>query len=468
MSLITPVVLVGGSGKRLWPLSRESMPKQFVPLLGKRSTFQQTLERVGDRDLFARPVIATGEAYRFIAEEQARDIGVEIDILVEPSRRDSGPAMAAAAAYARSLGAKAVLALASDHLVIGTEEFCANCREGLATLDEGGIVTFGIPPTEPKTDYGYIRPGSEQIGPVQKVTAFVEKPNAQTALRYIQEGLFWNASYFLFSPDVLLSEMARFEPAMAAAAEEAVAKAKQTGSTVFLDAEAFRKAPAKSIDYAVMERTDKCWVVPAKFRWSDLGTWDALLDVGEADSAGNVTEGPVEIDHVRNSYIRSDGPLTAVIGVEEVVVVAMNDAVLVGHRNNLPRLKDVVQRMSDGKHKAATEHAIIHRPWGSYQDIDRGDRFRAKRLTVNPKGRLSLQSHKHRAEHWVVVKGIAEVVLDGKVMTLHENESIYIPMGGIHRLSNPGTEPLEVVEVQTGHYLEEDDITRYEDIYARV
>ncbi len=191
---------------------------------------------------------------------------------------------------------------------------------------------------------------------------------------------------------------------------------------MFLDADSFAKAPAKSIDYAVMERTDKCWVVPAKFRWSDLGTWDALLDIGEADSAGNVTEGPVEIDHVRNSYVRSDGPLTAVIGVEEVVVVAMNDAVLVGHRDNLPRLKDVVQRMSDGKHRAATEHAVMHRPWGSYQDIDRGERFRAKRLTVNPGAKLSLQSHNRRAEHWVVVKGTAEVTLDGKIMTLHENE----------------------------------------------
>ena len=293
---------------------------------------------------------------------------------------------------------------------------------------------------------------------MQKVAAFVEKPNAQTALRYIAEGLLWNSGNFLFPPELLLSEMARFEPAMAAAAEEAVAKAKKTGSTVFLDADAFAKAPAKSIDYAVMERTDKCWVVPAKFRWSDLGTWDALLDVGEADSAGNVTEGPVEIDHVRNSYVRSDGPLTAVIGVEEVVVVAMNDAVLVGHRDNLPRLKDVVQRMSDGKHKAATEHAVMHRPWGSYQDIDRGERFRAKRLTVNPGAKLSLQSHNRRAEHWVVVKGMAEVTLDGKIMTLHENESTYIPIGGIHRLANPGSEPLEVVEVQTGDYLEEDDI----------
>ena len=468
MSHITPVILVGGSGKRLWPLSRESMPKQFVPLLGKHSTFQQTLMRVSDRSLFGRPVIATNDAYRFMAEQQAKEIGMEIDILVEPSRRDSGPAMAAAAAYCQDQGATAVLVLASDHLVIGIEEFRAGCREGLMAVENGGIVTFGIPPTEPKTDYGYIRPGTDSIGTVQKVAAFVEKPDAKTALRYIAEGLLWNSGNFLFPPALLLSEMARFEPEMAAAAQDAVSKARKSGSTVFLDAASFDNAPAKSIDYAVMERTDKCWVVPAKFRWSDLGTWDALLDVGNADSAGNVIEGPVEIDHVRNSYVRSDGPLTAVIGVEGVVVVAMNDAVLVGHRDNLPRLKDVVQRMSDGKHRAATEHAIMHRPWGSYQDIDRGERFRAKRLTVNPKAKLSLQSHNRRAEHWVVVKGTAEVTLDGKILTLHENESIYIPIGGVHRLANPGSELLEVVEVQTGDYLEEDDIVRYEDIYARV
>jgi mannose-1-phosphate guanylyltransferase/mannose-6-phosphate isomerase len=468
MSLITPVILVGGSGKRLWPLSRESMPKQFVPLLGKLSTFQQTLQRVADRSLFAKPVIATNDSYRFMVEGQAKELSIDIEILVEPSRRDSGPAIAAAAAYTKSLGAQAVLALASDHLVIGMKEFLEGCREGLVAVQQGGIVTFGIPPTEPKTDYGYIRPSSESIGPVLKVAAFVEKPSAQKAMLYIAEGLLWNSGNFLFPPALLLSEMARFEPEMAAAAEEAVTKAKHNGSTIFLDAEAFAKAPAKSIDYAVMERTDKCWVVPARFRWSDLGTWDALLDVGSADSEGNVIEGTVEIDHVRNSYIRSDGPLTAVIGVEDVVVVAMNDAVLVGHRDNLPSLKDVVQRMSAGKHRAATEHAVMHRPWGSYQDIDRGERFRAKRLSVKPGGRLSLQSHKRRAEHWVVVKGVAEVVLDGKIITLHENESVYIPIGGVHRLSNPGKEPLEVVEVQTGDYLEEDDIVRYEDIYARV
>src|SRR5471030_766489 len=245
MPLITPVILVGGSGKRLWPLSRESMPKQFVPLLGTQSTFQQTLERVADRNLFGKPVIATNDAYRFMAEQQAKDIGMEIDILVEPSRRDSGPAIAAAAAYTLSLGAKAVRVLASDHLVIGAEEFRQCCREGLAAVQQGGIVTFGIPPTEPKTDYGYIRPGSENIGPVQKVAAFVEKPDAQTALRYIDEGLMWNSGNFLFPPALLLSEMARFEPAMASAVEEAVAKGRKDGSTVFLDAKAFEKAPAK-------------------------------------------------------------------------------------------------------------------------------------------------------------------------------------------------------------------------------
>ena len=334
----------------------------------------------------ARPVIATNDAYRFMAEQQAKEIGIEIDILVEPSRRDSGPAMAAAAAYCpepgRQGGAGAGLGPSGDR------------RRGVPRrLPRGAAPPSSRAASSPSASRRPSpRPTTATSGraasisaPVQKVAAFVEKPNAQTALRYISEGLLWNSGNFLFPPELLLSEMARFEPAMAAAAEEAVAKAKKTGSTVFLDAEAFAKAPAKSIDYAVMERTDKCWVVPAKFRWSDLGTWDALLDVGEADSAGNVTEGPVEIDHVRNSYVRSDGPLTAVIGVEDVVVVAMNDAVLVGHRDNLPRLKDVVQRMSDGKHRAATEHAVMHRPWGSYQDIDRGERFRAKRLTVNPK-----------------------------------------------------------------------------------
>jgi mannose-1-phosphate guanylyltransferase/mannose-6-phosphate isomerase len=462
MSLITPVILVGGSGKRLWPLSRESMPKQFVPLLGEQSTFQQTLLRVTDRTLFGRPVIATNDSYRFTAEQQAREVGVEIDLLIEPARRDSGPAMGAAAAYARTLGTAAVLTLASDHLVIGGEQFLAGCRDGLTAVERGGIVTFGIPPTEPKTDYGYIRLGNEEVGGVYKVEAFVEKPDAKTALRYISEGLLWNSGNFLFSPALLLAEMARFEPEMAAAAEQAVARAKKAGSTVFLDPETFTKAPAKSIDYAVMERTDKCWVVPAAFRWSDLGTWGALLDVGTADSAGNVTEGPVEIDQVRNSYVRSDGPLTAVIGVENVVVVAMNDAVLVGHHDDLPRLKDVVQRMSDSNHKAATEYATIHRSWGSAEEIGRGQHFRVKRLTMKAGERLVLQSHRRRDKHWFVVNGAGEVLLDGTARVLGVNESILIPRNGIHSLRNPGPAVLECIEVQTGDNLDELDFVRHD------
>jgi mannose-1-phosphate guanylyltransferase/mannose-6-phosphate isomerase len=462
MSLITPVILVGGSGKRLWPLSRESMPKQFVPLLGEQSTFQQTLLRVTDAGLFGRPVIATNDSYRFTAEQQARDVGVEIDLLIEPARRDSGPAMGAAAAYARTLGTTAVLTLASDHLVIGGEQFLAGCREGLAAVERGGIVTFGIPPTEPKTDYGYIRLGSEKIGGVHKVEAFVEKPDAKTALRYIAEGLLWNSGNFLFSPALLLAEMARFEPEMAAAVEQAVARSRKSGSTVFLDPESFKTAPAKSIDYAVMERTDKCWVVPAAFRWSDLGTWGALLDVGTADSAGNVTEGPVELDQVRNSYVRSDGPLTAVIGVENVVVVAMNDAVLVGHHDDLPRLKDVVQRMSDSNHKAATEYATIHRSWGSAEEIGRGQHFRVKRLTMKAGEKLVLQSHRRRDKHWFVVKGAGEVLLDGETRKLDVNDSILVPRNGVHSLRNPGPAVLECIEVQTGDNLDELDFVRHD------
>ncbi len=449
-------------------LSRESMPKQPVPLLGKQSTFQQTLQRVADRGLFARPVIATNDAYRFMAEQQAKDIGIEIDILVEPSRRDSGPAMAAAAAYARGLGAKAVLALASDHLVIGAEEFLRRlprgpCRRGagrhrhLRHPADGAQDRLRLYPPQQRAD----RPGAEGRG----LRREAQRPDGACATS--PRACCGTAATSLFPPDLLLSEMARFEPAMAAAAEEAVAKARRPAHGV-PRCRCLRQGAGQVDRLRRNGAHRQALGRPARFRWSDLGTWDALLDVGDADSAGNVTEGPVEIDHVRNSYIRSDGPLTAVIGVEEVVVVSMNDAVLVGHRDNLPRLKDVVQRMSDGKHRAATEHAVMHRPWGSYQDIDRGERFRAKRLTVKPGGKLSLQSHNRRAEHWVVVKGVAEVTLDGKVVTLHENESTYIPIGGVHRLANPGKELLEVVEVQTGDYVEEDDIVRYEDIYARV
>ena len=466
---IVPVVMCGGAGTRLWPVSRDTMPKQFIPLLGEISTFQRIMRLLSDGAVFGRPIVVTNAEYRFTVLDQLQAIGVSAQIVLEPTRRDSAAAVATATQLALAADDRAVVGVfAADHVVQDGALFVETCRRAGEVAAQGRIVTIGIPPTHPATGYGYIRPG-EAIGEAARaVAAFVEKPDAATAAQYLLDGYFWNSGNFIFDAATMKAELEAFEPEVVDPVIEAVAKARADLDFLVLDAAAFGRAKKISIDYAVMERTDKCWVVPARFRWSDLGTWDALLDVGQADSEGNVTEGPVEIDHVRNSYVRSDGPLTAVIGVEDVVVVSMNDAVLVGHRDNLPRLKDVVQRMSDGKHRAATEHAVMHRPWGSYQDIDRGERFRAKRLTVKPGAKLSLQSHNRRAEHWVVVKGIAEVTLDGKVMTLHENESTYIPIGGVHRLANPGSELLEVVEVQTGDYVEEDDIVRYEDIYARV
>ena len=342
MSLITPVILVGGSGKRLWPLSRESMPKQFVPLLGKQSTFQQTLLRVADHSLFGKPVIATNDAYRFMCESQAREIGIEIDILVEPSRRDSGPAMAAAAAYTRGLGAKAVLALASDHLVIGAEEFLAGCREGLTAVEKGGIVTFGIPPTEPKTDYGYIRPGTEKIGPVMKVAAFVEKPNAQTAMQYIAEGLLWNSGNFAFKASTLLGEFEAFEPTVAAAAKACVAALELEAGIGRIDRETFAQAKKISLDYAVMEHTKKAAVVPAAFAWSDLGAWDAIWEASARDDEGNAQDGDVDLHQVSNVLVRTTGPYVGVIGISDIVVVAEPDAILVCHRKDSQAVKTLV------------------------------------------------------------------------------------------------------------------------------
>lgn len=467
MTLIAPVVLAGGLGRRLWPLSRSTTPKQFAPLESKQSIFQQTLLRVTDQSLFSKPLIATNYAYRALAKEQARAIGIDIDILVEPSRRDSGPAVAAAAIYMLKCGVNAAMALPCDHLVVGDEEFRNDCREALKVVQKGSVVILGVHPTEPKVEYGYIRPGKERVGAVQNVVDVIERLDVAGALRCIQEGCLWNSGNFLFPPELLLHEMARSEPEMVAAVEEAVAKATIAGSTVFLD-DAFGKAPAKSIDQTVGEQAARHWVLPARFGWANFETWAGFPRVSKLDGAGNLVEGPVEIDHTRGCYVRSDGPITAVIGLDDAVVITMSDAVLVSHRDHLSRLEGVVPRLSAAGYRAAREPLTVHRPWGFYRDIDQGARFRAKRITVNPGGKLSLQSHKHRAEHWIVVKGTAEVTLDGAVLTLGENESFFIPAGGVHRLINPSTNVLEVIEVQIGEYLEEDDITRYEDIYARI
>ena len=469
MTKIVPVLLAGGAGTRLWPVSRDALPKQFLPLVGERSTYQDTLLRVADSELFGQPIVITGGDFRFFARRQAEDIGIDATIVIEPMRRDSGPAVAAAAALARSRDPDAVvLALAADHVILDLEEFQATCVAGLKAAEAGRIVTFGITPTTPKTSYGYIRrrKPAGQDG-VFAVDAFVEKPNAETAARYVAEGYLWNSGNFLFRADVLLSELAKYEPAMAAAAEAAVAGASDDLGFLRLDTAAFASAPQKSIDYAVMEKTDRASVVEGRFRWSDIGSWDAIFDIAERDKSGNAIHGTVVTADSRNCVIHSTDRLTAVLGADDLVVVSTPDAVLVVPRARAQEVRELVAQLKKSQRREATDHRRGHRPWGYYDSIDSGERFQVKRIVVTPGGTLSLQKHHHRAEHWVVVRGTAEVTIGTEIRAVHENESIYIPIGAVHRLANRGKIPLELIEVQTGSYLGEDDIIRIEDVYKR-
>jgi mannose-1-phosphate guanylyltransferase/mannose-6-phosphate isomerase len=469
MTKIVPVILAGGAGTRLWPVSRDALPKQFLPLVGERSTYQDTLLRVADAGLFAPPIVITGADFRFFARRQAEDIGVDATVVIEPMRRDSGPAVAAAAALAKSRDADAVvLALAADHVILDVEEFQATCAAGLKGAAAGRIVTFGITPSAPKTSYGYIRRGKPTADEgVDAVDAFVEKPNAETAARYVAEGYLWNSGNFLFRADVLLAELARFEPSMAEAVERAVAGAHHDLGFVRLDAEAFASAPQKSIDYAVMEKTDRAAVVTGNFRWSDIGSWDAIFDIASRDKSGNSVHGTVVTTDTRNCVIHSVDRLTAVLGADDLVVVSTPDAVLVVPRARAQEVRELVTKLKAAQRPEATEHRRGHRPWGYYDSIDKGERFQVKRIVVRPGGTLSLQKHHHRAEHWVVVRGTAEVTIGTDVKAVHENESIYIPIGAVHRLANQGKIPLELIEVQTGSYLGEDDIVRIDDVYKR-
>ena len=471
MSLtVIPVLMCGGAGTRLWPVSRESMPKQFVPLVGDRSTFQQTLLRVADATLFARPIVITNTDFRFVVAEQLRELGVQADTVLEPARRDSGPAVAVAAALAASREPAAlVLVLAADHVVRNPDEFINVCRSAAAAAAAGRIVTFGIKPSAPATSYGYIRPGAKlNGGATLAVQAFVEKPDAATAARYMADKYLWNSGNFMFRADVMLDEITRFEPAMAEAARAAVAEMTQDLDFFRLAPEPFGRAPRKSIDYAVMERTRLAAVVQADMGWSDVGSWDAVWDNLERDDAGNAVAGTAIVLDSGNSLVRSDdGILTAVVGVDNVVVVATGDAVLVASRDKAENVKTLVEQLKAQNRREAIEHRRIYRPWGYYQGIDTGGRYQVKRIVVKEGARLSLQKHFHRAEHWVVVKGTAEVTIGAEVRTIHENESVYIPIGSKHRLANPGKIPLELIEVQVGSYLGEDDIQRFDDVYGR-
>ena len=467
-SPIIPILLAGGAGTRLWPVSRDALPKQFLPLVGERSTYQETLLRVAD-PMFAAPIVITGPNFHFFARRQAEEVGVDATVVIEPLRRDSAPAIAAATAVALARDPDAVvLALAADHIILDVEAFRATCLAGREAAEAGKIVTFGIKPTEPKTSYGYILPG-EAIGGngVNVVESFVEKPDAVTAARYVLDGYLWNSGNFLFRADVLLAEIKRLEPEMADAIEAAVAQAKIDLGFLRLDPDSFARAPQKSIDYAVMEKTDRAAVVAGDFRWSDIGSWDALFDITPANTEGNVLQGPVVTMDVTDCVVHSDGRLTTLVGVRDLVVVSTSDAVMVVPRSRSQEVKELVAKLKAEKRKEAVDHKRGHRPWGYYESIDLGERFQVKRIVVIPGGVLSLQKHRHRSEHWVVVRGTAEVTTGENVREIHENESIYIPIGTVHRLANRGKIPLELIEVQTGSYLGEDDIERIEDVYKR-
>jgi mannose-1-phosphate guanylyltransferase/mannose-6-phosphate isomerase len=468
--LLIPVIMCGGAGTRLWPVSRESMPKQFVPLVEARSTFQQVLGRIRDHAIFDRPIVITNSDFRFIVAEQMRECAVAGDIVLEPMRRDSAMAVGVAAVLAAARDpASTVIVLAADHVVRDPDAFARSCREAMSAAADGQIVTFGINPTFPATNYGYIRPGARLDGGAAfAVDSFVEKPDAATAGRYIADRYLWNSGNFVFRADIMRNELARFEPDIAEAAKAAVAGMSRDLDFLRLPAEPFAQAPKKSIDYAVMERTERAAVVPLDCGWSDVGSWSAVWDVLGHDADGNTAAGAVVFLDSRNSLAHSDDAiLTAVVGLDNVVVVTTPDAVLVTSRDKAEQVKTLVERLKAQNHTQAVQHLRVYRPWGYYQGVDTGARYQVKRIVVNPGAALSLQKHFHRSEHWVVVRGTAEVTLGPDTRTFHENESTYIPIASVHRLANPGKIPLELIEVQVGSYLGEDDIVRYTDQYGR-
>jgi mannose-1-phosphate guanylyltransferase/mannose-6-phosphate isomerase len=469
---IFPVILSGGTGTRLWPLSRAAMPKQLLALHGARTMIQETVLRAALPGAGA-PLILCNESHRFLVAEQMLEIDVTPRaIVLEPEGRNTAPAAAVAALMiAEERADGIVLLLASDHVVTNAQAF----RDAVAVAEraarEGYLVTFGMTPTAPDTGFGYVQQGDALPGvhDAFRVRRFVEKPDADTAASYIEErGYFWNSGMFVFRADILIAEMTRLAPDVLAAAREALAHSKRDLDFVRLDAAAFAKAPKISIDYAVMEKTDRAAIVPSTMGWSDVGSWSALWEIQEQDADKNVALGDVIAQDSTGCYVRSEKKLTALVGVRNLVVVVTEDAVLVADRARTQDVKALVDRLNSASRGETAEHTRVLRPWGSYETVDFGDRFQVKHIMVKPGGRLSLQMHHQRAEHWVVVQGTARVTCGDKVTTLQENESTYIPLGEKHRLENPGTVPLRLIEVQSGGYLGEDDIVRFDDAYGRV
>ncbi|KVA43199.1 mannose-1-phosphate guanylyltransferase/mannose-6-phosphate isomerase [Burkholderia cepacia] len=470
---ICPVILCGGSGTRLWPMSRGGYPKQYLKLTSDNSLVQQTALRLRNIPGASAPIIVTNNDQRFLVAEQLRQVNITPStIVLEPVGRNTAPAIAIAALLAMHDSPDALLlVLPSDHIIINEPAFIAAANEAKMIAADQHLVTFGITPTEAHTGFGYIRRGTVIADgkQVYKVDAFVEKPDASTAERFIANGnYYWNSGMFMLKASTYIEELHRHAPEIARHAEIAFASAKRDNDFLRLDADAFAAVPNVSIDYAVMEKTERAAVVTAAdLGWNDIGSWSALAEIADADENGNTLIGDTFTDAVENSYIRAEHRMVAAIGLDNIVIVETADAVLVAHRDKAQDVKKIVEWLNEsGRHESVTHRRVV-RPWGSYEGIDQGDRFQVKRIIVNPGAQLSLQMHHHRAEHWIVVKGTAMVTNGAKEIILTENQSTYIPLGETHRLRNPGKIPLELIEVQSGAYLGEDDIVRFEDTYGR-
>ena len=466
---IIPIIMAGGAGSRLWPVSRDTMPKQFIQLFDHgMSAFQSTVERVSGEG-FARPIVVTNNEFRFICAEQLSSRGIVADIVLEPERRDSAAAVAVGSLMAeRRLEGAICIVLASDHVIGDEARFHEAVRTAANHAAQGRIMTLGIRPDHPSTAYGYIQPSTQEFGPgAHALERFVEKPDRKNAEEYVANGFLWNSGNLVFPSSLMIEELQEYSPSVLASAVRSIEKSTKDLDFIRLNKEEFAASPTISIDYAVMESTTRGGVLAVDFDWSDIGSWDSLHQVKGKDPDGNILEGDVVAVDTTNSFVRSDEVLTAVLGLDNVVVVSTHDAVLVSSMAEAPNVKKIVAQLKRENRREASEHLRIHRPWGWYQRIDVGDRFQVKHICVKPGGILSLQRHHHRAEHWVVVHGTAEVTIDDTKTFYHENEAAYLPIGCVHRLHNPGRIDLKLIEVQVGSYTGEDDIVRIEDIYAR-
>ncbi|WNO06269.1 mannose-1-phosphate guanylyltransferase/mannose-6-phosphate isomerase [Rhodoferax mekongensis] len=481
--LIQPVILSGGSGTRLWPLSREKYPKQLLPLIGDDSLLQATIRRVDGVQgaELAPPMVVCNEEYRFVIAEQMRLMGKPGSVILEPLGRNTAPALTLAARAAIKNGADPVLlVMPADHVIMDGEAFRGAVIQGAALAQEGAVVTFGITPDAPETGYGYIHSGEAfGAGAAKRIARFVEKPDLETAQAYLREGTYsWNSGLFMMKASVWLTALELCRADIAKACETAWDQGKTDGEFVRVGKEAFSACPSDSIDYAVMERLagqkgaavkglPVGVVIPLSAGWSDVGAWEALWNVLPKDDAGNVAQGDVLMQDSRNTLALSEGRLIACVGVDDLIVVETADAILVAHKNKTQDVKKIVDRLKQAGRSEGQAHRKVFRPWGWYDSIDHGERFQVKRIVVKPGAALSLQMHHHRAEHWIVVSGTAKVTVGDKTVLLSENESTYIPLGTTHRLENPGKLALEMIEVQSGSYLGEDDIVRFEDVYGR-